>query len=125
VFRPTNRHGSISRRRLNDKSVVTKIKRYVSAAGLDPVLYSGHSRRAGLVASAARAGVPERTIMQTTGYKSIDMVLKYVAPGESVQRKCHECAGPVAHAGALGASRSGVSGACEVGGRVGYFSRSS
>jgi site-specific recombinase XerD len=93
VFRPVNRHGTISRRRLSDKSVATKIKRYVSAAGLDPVLYSGHSLRAGFVTSAARAKVPERIIMLQTGHKSIDMVLKYVRAANAFQENAMNALG--------------------------------
>jgi site-specific recombinase XerD len=93
VFRPVNRHGRISSFRLSDKSIAVKVKRYVSAAGLDPVLYSGHSLRAGLVTSAARAGVPERIIMQTTGHRSIDMVLKYVRQANAFQENAMNALG--------------------------------
>jgi site-specific recombinase XerD len=78
VFRPIRKGGRVREQRLSDKSVASIVKRYAAAAGLDPGGYSGHSLRAGLVTSAARAGVAERVIMRQTGHKSIDMVLKYV-----------------------------------------------
>jgi integrase len=78
IFRPVTRHGRLQPARLSDHAIAVLVKGYASAAGLDPKLYSGHSLRAGLVTSAARAGVPERVIMRTTGHKSIDMVLRYV-----------------------------------------------
>jgi hypothetical protein len=43
--------------------------------------------------SAARAGVPERVIMQQTGHKSIETVLRYCPPGERLPRKRAERVG--------------------------------
>ena len=40
--------------------------------------YSGHSLRAGLVTSAAVAGVSERLIMRQTGPKSLNTLVRYV-----------------------------------------------
>ncbi len=59
-------------------AVALVVKKHAEAAGLDPALFSGHSLRAGFVTSAARDGEQERTIMRTTGHKSIEMVLRYV-----------------------------------------------
>jgi integrase len=78
VFRSIQKGGRVHAKRLSDKGVALIVKRYAAAAGLDAATFSGHSLRAGLVTSAARAGVPERVIMRQTGHKSIDMVLKYV-----------------------------------------------
>jgi len=64
--------------RLSDHAVAVLVKKHAAAAGLDPAQFSGHSLRAGLVTSAARAGVPERVIMRQTGHRSVEMVLKYV-----------------------------------------------
>jgi integrase len=77
IFRSIRRGGCI-KGRLSDKAVALIVKRYTAAAGLDPASFSGHSLRAGLVTSAARAGVAERVIMRQTGHKNIDMVLRYV-----------------------------------------------
>jgi integrase len=78
VFRQMRRHGRMSPARLSDHAVAVVVKGYAAAAGLDPKNYSGHSLRAGLVTSAARAGVPERIIMRQTGHRSVEMVLRYV-----------------------------------------------
>ena len=62
------------------------VKKHAAAAGLDAAQFSGHSLRAGLVTSAARAGVPERVIMRQTGQRSLEMVLKYVRAASALTR---------------------------------------
>lgn len=83
VFRAMARCGRILATRLSDHAVAVVVKRYAAVAGFDPRQCSGHSLRAGLVTSAARAGVPERVIMRQTGHKSIEMVLRYVRQANS------------------------------------------
>ena len=45
------------------------------------------ARRAGLVTSAGRAGVPERAIMRQTGHKSIEKVLNSIRQANAFPRK--------------------------------------
>jgi site-specific recombinase XerD len=68
--------------RLGDKTVALIVKRAAEAAGLDPAKYAGHSLRAGLATSAAAAGASERSIMATTGHRSVQMVRRYIRTGE-------------------------------------------
>jgi integrase len=77
LFRGVNRHCQLQER-LTDQSIALVVKRYALAAGLDPANYAGHSLRAGLVTSAAIAGVSERAIMKQTGHKSTNMVRRYI-----------------------------------------------
>jgi site-specific recombinase XerD len=77
LFRSINRHGQI-RNRLTDKSVALIVKKYTGAAALDSRQFSGHSLRAGLVTSAAIAGVSEHSIMRQTGHRSSAMVRRYI-----------------------------------------------
>jgi integrase len=77
VFREVTRHGR-SKGRLTAQSVALAVKRAAHAAGLDPVRFSGHSLRAGLATSAARAGKSERAIMAQTGHRSEKMVRRYI-----------------------------------------------
>ena len=53
------------------------VKRAAKRAGLDPDNYAGHSLRAGHVTSAARAGVDDHVIMQTTGHTNRTMLARY------------------------------------------------
>lgn len=81
VFRSIDRAGRMGDR-LSDKAVARAVKRGAVRAGLDPALYAGHSLRAGLVTSAAAAGVEERIIMRQTGHTSQRMVRKYMRDAE-------------------------------------------
>lgn len=54
------------------------VKRAARAAGLDPNRFSGHSLRAGLATSAAKAGKSERAIMKQTGHRSAETVRRYI-----------------------------------------------
>ena len=56
------------------------VKDAVRMIGLDPAAYGAHSLRAGFVTAAAQAGASEMQIMQRTGHKSMEMVMRYVRP---------------------------------------------
>ena len=62
------------------------VKRAVSAAGLDPTAYSGHSLRAGFVTSAAAVDVPPLRIAQHTRHKSLEMVNRYCREADKYNR---------------------------------------
>ena len=81
VFRPVTRYGAIGGERLSGKAVAVVVKRTLAAAGVNPATYAGHSLRAGLATSAAQAGASERSIMATTGHKSLPMVRRYIREG--------------------------------------------
>jgi integrase len=57
------------------------VKRYVAAVGLDAAGFAGHSLRSGLATSAAAAGASERSIMNQTGHRSVNMVRRYIREG--------------------------------------------
>lgn len=78
VFRFVNKAGVIGSERLTAQSVNLIIKGYVGAIGLNPAEFSGHSLRAGLVTSAAQAGVALHRIMAQTGHRSPEMLARYI-----------------------------------------------
>lgn len=78
IFRGVNRHGAISEAGLTPQAVALVVKERAQAVGLDPAKYSGHSLRAGLVTSAAQAGVSSWKIRQQTGHKSDAMLARYI-----------------------------------------------
>ncbi len=82
IFRPVDRHGKVGAQRLSSEGVSLVIKERVSAVGLDPDDYSGHSLRAGLATSAAAAGVSSWKIRQQTGHASDAMLARYIRDGE-------------------------------------------
>src|ERR1019366_4458494 len=81
VFRSINRHGHVKAGRLSGIDVARVVKKLVDRAGLDASKYAGHSLRAGHATSAAIAGASERSIMNQTGHRSVQMVRRYIRDG--------------------------------------------
>jgi integrase len=81
VFRSINRHGHVQPGGLSGIDVARVVKKLAERAGLDAVKYAGHSLRAGHATSAAIAGASERSIMNQTGHRSVQMVRRYIREG--------------------------------------------
>jgi integrase len=81
LFRSINRHGQVQAGRLSGIDVARVVKKLAVRAGLDPAKYAGHSLRAGHATSAAIAGASERSIMNQTGHRSVQMVRRYIRDG--------------------------------------------
>lgn len=78
LFRPISRHGFIESKQLSAQAVAIIVKERAEAVGLNACNFSGHSLRAGLVTSAAQAGVSAWKIKQQTGHKSDAMLNRYI-----------------------------------------------
>jgi site-specific recombinase XerD len=81
VFRSINRHGKVKLGRLSGIDVARIVKKLAERAGLDATKYAGHSLRAGHATTAAIAGASERSIMNQTGHRSVQMVRRYIRDG--------------------------------------------
>ena len=81
LFRPLNRHGQIQAGRLSGIDVARVVKKLADRAGLDAAKYAGHSLRAGHATSAAIAGASERSIMNQTGHRSVQVLRRYIRDG--------------------------------------------
>ena len=81
VFAAVNRHAQTLPRRLLGGDVARIIKKLAERAGLEPSSFAGHSLRAGHATSAAIAGASERSIMNQTGHRSVQMVRRYIRNG--------------------------------------------
>jgi integrase len=81
VFRSLNRHGRLCAGRLAPADVARVVKKLAERAGLDAVKYAGHSLRAGHATAAAISGASERSIMNQTGHRSVQMVRRYIRDG--------------------------------------------
>ena len=81
LFRAVSRHGQMRARRLSPIDVARVVKKLADRSGLDPEKYAGHSLRAGHATSAAIAGASERSIMNQTGHRSVQMVRRYIRDG--------------------------------------------
>lgn len=77
LFSGIDKHGHL-RRGLNAASIGSILLRRMRACGLDTAGYSSHSLRAGLVTSAAKAGVPIWAIRRQTGHRSDLTVQRYI-----------------------------------------------
>ena len=78
IFRPINRHLTISPDRLTAQSVALIVKRTAVAAGLDPARFAGHSLRSGFATAAAIAGAELHAIMRQTRHRSATVAAGYV-----------------------------------------------
>ena len=81
LFRSISRHGKVRPGGLSSNDVARVVKKLAERAGLDAAKYAGHSLRAGHATSAAIAGASERSIMNQTGHRSVQMVRRYIRDG--------------------------------------------
>lgn len=81
LFRSVDQHGNVGGP-LGVQEVARIVKRAAKAVGLDPASFAGHSLRAGLATSAAKAGRGAHVIMKTTGHRSVAMVQRYIRDAE-------------------------------------------
>jgi site-specific recombinase XerD len=72
--------GANTMERLGARSIALIVQAAVESIGLDRRRYGAHSLRAGLVTAAAEGNVPLHVIMQTTGHKNVQTLMKYVRP---------------------------------------------
>ena len=85
AFRTMRRSGHLQRRAMHPCDIARLVKRYVSAIGLDPSEYSGHSLRAGFVTSAAVHSARLDKIMEVTRHTSAGMVLRYIRQADAFE----------------------------------------
>ena len=78
VFQTLRRGGHLQGRAMHTSDIARLVKRYVSAIGLNPSEYSGHSLRAGFVTSAAVHRARLDKIMEVTRHSSARAVLRYI-----------------------------------------------
>lgn len=70
LFRFVKKGGILGTQALSAQTVATLVKEYAEKAGLDAPAHSGHSLRAGLITSAAKAGASSWKIREQTGHRS-------------------------------------------------------
>ena len=78
---PKQRHGQAQPGWLAGIDVARVVKKLAVRVGLDAAKYAGHSLGAGHATSAAVAGASERSIMNQTGHRSVQMVRRYIRDG--------------------------------------------
>ena len=85
VFQTMRRGGVLLGRAMHPSDIGRVVKQYVSAIGLDPSDYAGHSLRTGFVTSAAAHGARMEKIMEVTRHASPRMVLRYIREAEAFE----------------------------------------
>ncbi|WLR96572.1 site-specific integrase [Shinella sumterensis] len=78
IFVYIDKHGNLSSWRISGEAVSHVVKTRIAAAGYDPILFSGHSLRAGFATSAAQAGASTHKIRQVTGHRSDASLARYI-----------------------------------------------
>lgn len=78
LFRQIIGHSKLCDLSLSTHAVAIIVKKYAALLNLDASNFSGHSLRAGLVTSAAQAGVSAWKIKQQSGHKSDAMLNRYI-----------------------------------------------
>ena len=78
LFRFVKKGGVIGTQPLSAQTVAALVKEYARKAGLHAANYSGHSLRAGLITSAAKAGVSSWKMREQTGHHSEAMLFRYI-----------------------------------------------
>lgn len=58
------------------------LKRELAALGEDPAQYGAHSLRAGMITEAAKSGASDVSIMQRTGHRCHQTLLRYIRPAK-------------------------------------------
>jgi len=81
LFRSVSRHGNVQSSGLSPGDIARVVKKLAERAGLDSKKYAGHSLRAGHATSAAIAGASERSILNQTGHRSVQMLRRYIRDG--------------------------------------------
>jgi len=79
LFRSLRKGGRIQDRGIDGRGVDRIVREAAARAGYSEP-YSAHSLRAGLVTSAAAAGIPDREVMQHTRHESARVFAGYVRP---------------------------------------------
>ncbi|TXN76612.1 site-specific integrase [Methylobacterium sp. WL18] len=92
VFRRVDRHGAIGAR-LVPEGVAHVVRSRAGRAGLDPMIYSGHSLRAGFATTAAIQNIEERVIAGQTRHRSTATLRRYIREGEIWRRNLSAAVG--------------------------------
>jgi hypothetical protein len=84
VFRSIRKGGKIGAR-LTAQSVADIVQANAERVGLDPMLFAGHSLRAGFLTSAAKRGASIFKMMDVSRHRSVDTLRGYVRDAELFQ----------------------------------------
>jgi integrase len=70
---------------LGGASICGIVKKALKRAGIDPRDYGAHSLRSGMITAAAQSGASIRDIMDRSGHKSVESVMRYWKSAKAFQ----------------------------------------
>ena len=82
LFCAVTKTGQVTGTQLSDKAVVRLVKQAAARAGLDPLPFSGHSLRRGLLTAAGENHAALADLMRQSRHKSAQVVLGYIEPAD-------------------------------------------
>jgi integrase len=80
LFCRCNRSGELLRKGIGGSTVNLRLKHLLSLHGENPAAYGAHSLRAGMITASAENGADIAVIMQRTGQRSVQTVMRYIRP---------------------------------------------
>jgi integrase len=93
IFRPITKGGKILAAAIRPKTVARIVQGRAAAAGLDPVLFGGHSLRSGFITEAGLQGKPLGDVMAMSGHKTAAVAMGYYQAGAAVHNSAAKLAG--------------------------------
>lgn len=70
--------GTMGRAPLSEEGICTRLKDAIARIGQDPARYGAHSMRSGMITASYAATKNLRGIMDRSGHRSVEMVMRYV-----------------------------------------------
>ncbi len=93
VFRSVRRGGKVGDKALSGEAVRLMLKKRAKQAGLDQLVFSPHSLRAGFITESGRQGIPLAEAMQLSGHRSASVAVRYHRVGDVLRSKAARMAG--------------------------------
>ena len=93
LFRGITRGGKVMETGIQPITVARIIQKRAIKAGLDPMLFGGHSLRSGFVTEAGMQGKPLGDIMALSGHRTVAVVNGYYQAGNALNNSAAKLAG--------------------------------
>jgi integrase len=93
LFRGITKGGKITDSGIQPITVARIIQKRARMAGLDPILFGGHSLRSGFVTEAGMQGKPLGDIMALSGHRTVAVVNGYYQAGNALNNSAAKLAG--------------------------------
>jgi integrase len=93
LFRAITRGDRVTDSGIQPITVARIVQKRAAMAGLDPMLFAGHSLRSGFVTEAGMQGKPMGDIMALSGHRTVSVVSGYYQAGNALNNSASKLAG--------------------------------